>query len=203
MTTGKTGDDESARKEGKKLWNCGQVRGPVQLTYARSVDPIIPAETSITRVALTNPGDTGRAASIDEETGEEKAGSGQMGRKNTVPYGLYCGYGFINPLLARDTGFTYADLRLFFDAMVRMFDLDRSASRGLMAVRKLVVFEHDSPLGNAPAHLLFDRVKIPALGPKTPPRKFSDYNVTVDSEQLPAGVTLYTLPEDAEKLIST
>ena len=133
MTTGKTGDDATAQKEGKRKWNCGQVRGPVQITFARSIDPIVPFEVPITRVALTNPGDTNVATSIDAETGEEKAGSGQFGRKSTVPYALYRGHGFINPLLAKDTGFTFGDLRLFFESMVRMFDLDRSASRGLMA----------------------------------------------------------------------
>jgi CRISPR-associated protein Csd2 len=202
MTTGKTSDDATAQKEGKKKWNCGQVRGPVQITFSRSIDQIVPVEVPITRVALTNPGDTKVATSIDAETGEEKAGSGQFARKSIVPYALYRGYGFINPLLAKDTGFTFGDLRLFFESMVRMFDLDRSASRGLMALRKVVVFEHASALGSAPAHLLFDRVKVPDLGPDKPPRKFGDYNVTIDRTDLSAGITIHELPEQLDQLIA-
>ena len=204
MTTGKTGDDDTAKKEGKKKWNCGQVRGPIQITFSRSIDPIVPFEVGITRVALTNPGDTKVAVSIDDETGEEKAGSGQMGRKSVIPYALYRGHGFINPLLAKDTGFTFGDLRLFFDAMVRMFDLDRSAARGLMALRKVIVFEHASRLGNAPAHLLFDRVVVPELGPERPARKFADYasGLKINRDNLPNGITVHELPEQIDQLIS-
>ena len=207
MATGKNSDeklDKAAEKENKKKWNCGQVRGPVQITFARSVDQVVPCEVSITRVALTNPGDTKVAVSIDAETGEEKAGSGQFGRKSTISYALYRGHGFINPLLAKDTGFTFGDLRLFFDAMVRMFDLDRSASRGLMALRKVIVFEHASALGNAPAHLLFDRVVVPELGPERPARKFADYasGLTINRDNLPNGITVHELPEQIDQLIS-
>ncbi|HWB14456.1 MAG TPA: type I-C CRISPR-associated protein Cas7/Csd2 [Pirellulales bacterium] len=169
--------------------NCGQVRGPAQITFARSIDPIVPMEIAITRKSVTTPEDAEKQAAKDGSI------TGTMGRKSTVPYALYRGSGFINPLLARDTGFTYGDLRLFFDAMIRMFDLDRSASRGLMAVRKVVVFEHHSALGSAPAHLLFDRVRVPALGAEQAPRHFTDYTVTIDREGLPPGVTIYELPE--------
>ncbi len=176
--------------------NCGQVRGPVQLTFARSLDPIVPQEIAITRKSVTKV--------EDAESQVKKDGSitGTMGRKNTVPYALYRGYGFVNPLLAKDTGFTRADLRLFFDAMLRMFDFDRSASRGLMAMRKVVVFEHDSSLGSAPAHLLFDRVRIAQLGAERAPRQFADYEpgVQIDRENFPKGVTIYDLPEQLDQL---
>ena len=174
--------------------NCGQVRGPVQITFARSIDPINPLDNSITRKSVTT--------IEDAEKQSQKDGSitGTMGRKNTVPYALYRGCGFINALLAKDTGFTQADLHLFFDAFVRMFDLDRSASRGLMAMRKVIVFEHQSPLGNAPAHVLFDRVSVPALGPERVPRQFGDYQVTVNRDALPAGITVYELPEELSRL---
>lgn len=169
--------------------NCGQVRGPAQITFARSIDPIVPMEIAITRKSVTTEQDAEKQAKADGSI------TGTMGRKSTVPYALYRGSGFINPLLARDTGFTYDDLRLFFDAMVRMFDLDRSASRGLMAVRKIVVFEHDSALGSAPAHLLFDRVNVPALGAEQAPRQFTDYKLMIDRDSLPSGVTIHELPE--------
>ena len=169
--------------------NCGQVRGPVQITFARSIDPIVPMEIAITRKSVTTPEDAAKQAAKDGSI------TGTMGRKSTVPYALYRGSGFINPLLARDTGFTYGDLSLFFDAMIRMFDLDRSASRGLMAVRKVAVFEHNSALGSAPAHLLFDRVHVPALGAEKAPRQFTDYELFIDREGLPGGVTIYELPE--------
>lgn len=176
--------------------NCGQVRGPVQITFARSIDQIVPMEIAITRKSVTTDEEAEKQAKSDGSI------TGTMGRKSTVSYALYRGHGFINPLLAKDTGFTHADLRLFFDAMVRMFDLDRSASRGLMALRKVVVFEHASALGSAPAHLLFDRVNVPELGAERPPRKFGDYDVTVDRADLPGGITIYELPEQLDELIS-
>lgn len=174
--------------------NCGQVRGPVQITFARSIDPINPLDNSITRKSVTT--------SEDAEKQAQKDGSitGTMGRKNTIPYALYRGFGFINPLLARDTGFSSDDLRLFFDSFIQMFDLDRSASRGLMAMRKIVVFEHESPLGNAPAHTLFERVSVPERGDAGVPRKYSDYTVFVDREGLPKGITVYELPEERDRL---
>ncbi|MBW3597550.1 MAG: type I-C CRISPR-associated protein Cas7/Csd2 [Planctomycetes bacterium] len=174
--------------------NCGQVRGPLQMTFARSLDRIVPMEIAITRKSVTTEKEAESQAKNDGSI------TGTMGRKSTIPYALYRGAGFVNPLLARDTGFTFGDLRLFFDAMIRMFDLDRSASRGLMTLRKVFVFEHESPLGNAPAHLLFDRVQTPDLGPEAAPRRFSDYHVAVDRENLPSGVTLYELPEEMDRL---
>lgn len=169
--------------------NCGQVRGPAQITFARSIDPIVPMEIAITRKSVT------KIEDAEKQAAEDGTITGTMGRKSTVPYALYRGSGFINPLLARDTGFTYGDLRLFFDAMTRMFDLDRSASRGLMAVRKVVVFEHNSALGSAPAHLLFDRVHVPPLGAERAPRQFTDYSVTIDRQSLPEGINVHELPE--------
>jgi len=179
--------------------NCGQVRGPAQLTFGRSVDPIAPQEITIVRKAV--------ATEKEGEKQKEKHGyiTGTMGRKSAVPYGLYAGYGFINPFLAKDTGFTYADLSLFLEALVRMFDLDRSASRGLMATRGLYVFEHASGLGNAASHELFSRVRVEPLGLETPPRRFEDYRprITVDREGLPQGVTLYELPAQHGELFAT
>lgn len=197
MTTGKTGDDDEkngkgAKKRGekKKLWNCGQVRGPVQIAFARSLDPILTLEHCITRVALTNVGDTGRGTT-DPETGEEKAGSGQFGRKHTVPYALYRAHGFISPHFANYTGFGEADLGLFWEALDNMFEQDRSAARGQMALRQLVVFEHSGGLGSAPAHRLFELVKVERRDPSRPPRSFADYQVTIDSGHVPAGITLH------------
>lgn len=164
--------------------NCGQVRGPVQLTFARSIDSIVPIEYSITRKSVTTEEDARKQA--------EKDGSvtGTMGRKSTVPYALYRCSGFVNPFLARDTGFTDADLLLIWAALKgTMWEIDRSASRGLMATRGLYVFEHDSALGNAPAHELFDLVDVPPLGPDKAPRSFKEYTVNVSEP--PAGVTLH------------
>lgn len=162
-------------------FNCGQVRGPAQITFSRSLDAIIPVESAITRKSVTTVKDA------EKQTKKDGFLTGTIGRKNTVPYALYRGHGFINPLLARDTGFNYCDLALFFQAIQRMFDLDRSASRGLMALRGLHLFQHSSALGEAPAHVLFDKVATPALGDGAAPRKFSDYTITV-ADSLPAGV---------------
>lgn len=155
--------------------NCGQVRGPVQLAFARSVDPIAPLEQSITRMAVTNERD------LEKER--------TMGRKEIVPYGLYVVHGFVSPHLAADTGFSQDDLDLLWQALQVMFEHDRSAARGEMTSRKLVVFEHESALGNAPAHRLFDRIKIMCKDPSSPPRAFSDYDVLIDLENLPTGIT--------------
>ncbi|NNM85706.1 MAG: type I-C CRISPR-associated protein Cas7/Csd2 [Phycisphaerales bacterium] len=162
-------------------FNCGQVRGPAQITFSRSLDAIIPTESAITRKSVTTVEDA------EKQTKKDGFLTGTIGRKNTVPYALYRGHGFINPLLARDTGFTYSDLAVFFQAMQRMFDLDRSASRGLMSLRGLHVFQHSTALGEAPAHVLFDKVVTPALGDGAAPRKFTDYKVTVN-DSLPTGV---------------
>ncbi len=154
----------------------GQVRGPIQFTFARSVDPIFSQSHAITRMAVTKEADKDK-----EKT---------MGRKATVPYGLYVARGFVSANLAGQTGFSQEDLELFWDALRNMFDNDRSAARGLMAPRKLIVFEHSSELGNAPAHKLFDLVKIARRDLAVAPRSFADYEVTVDTEALPAGVTV-------------
>jgi CRISPR-associated protein Csd2 len=170
--------------------NCGQVRGPVQITFARSIDPIVPLEFSITRKSVTTEEEAKKQS--------EKDGSitGTMGRKNTVPYALYRCHGFVNPYLAKDTGFTAADLNLLWSALKgQMWEIDRSASRGLMCTRGLYVFEHASPLGGAPAHELFDRVQVEPLGAEAAPRRFDDYRarVRVVEAGLPAGVTLHRM----------
>lgn len=171
--------------------NCGQVRGPVQLTFSRSIDSIAPREVTIVRKA--------EQTETKAQQQIEKHGhvTGTMGRKNSVPYALYQGHGFVNPFLAADTGFTYGDLKLFFEALLAMFELDRSASRGFMATRGLYVFEHESALGNAPAHVLFDKIVIPPRGADNPARQFTDYrdSIRADSE-LPEGVTLHELTGD-------
>lgn len=159
--------------------NAGQVRGPIQFTFARSVDPIAAMEHSITRMAVAT----------EEEAKKQKGDNRTMGRKATVPYGLYICHGFISANLAQQTGFSEDDLRLFWEALKNMFDVDRSAARGLMSAQKLIVFKHESVLGNAPANKLFDRVKVEKKCAGAP-RKFEDYSVTVDRESLPAGVTI-------------
>lgn len=160
--------------------NCGQVRGPVQLTFARSVDPVITQEHSITRMAVTD-----EAAALKQD-GDNRT----MGRKHTVPYGLYAAHGFVSSFLAKQTGFSEDDLELLWQALTQMFEHDRSAARGEMATRGLYVFKHDSELGNAPAHALFERVQVHARDGVTVPRNFTDYDVTVDEATLPAGVSL-------------
>ena len=159
--------------------NCGQVRGPVQLTFARSVDPIIPQEVTITRVAITTEADA------------EKKGT-EMGRKYVVPYALYRGEGYVSANLARkSTGFSEDDLALLWDAIVNMFEHDHSAARGKMAVRALVVFKHDSELGNAPSYKLFDAVSTQKKAGVEAPRSIDDYEeITVDEGAVPEGVTV-------------
>jgi CRISPR-associated protein Csd2 len=180
MTTGKAEQEEDGepgkrgRSKGLKLWNCGQVRGPVQFGFARSIDPIVSLSHTITRVALTNASDVKAAAQTTEE-GEEKAGSGQMGRKHGVLYGLYQMHGFISPFLARDTNFSERDLGVFLNALINAFELDRSASRGEMAVRGLWLFEHNTELGNAPAHSVLETVSFDARPEGFLPRAFTDY----------------------------
>ena len=159
--------------------NAGQVRGPIQLTFARSVEPIAAMEHSITRMAVAT-----------EKEAEKQGGDNRtMGRKATVPYGLYVCHGFISANLANQTGFSEEDLALFWDALKNMFDVDRSAARGLMSAQKLIVFKHDSMLGNAPANKLFDLVKVEKKC-EGAPRLFSDYSVTIAKDALPAGVTI-------------
>ena len=173
--------------------NCGQVRGPVQFTFARSVDPVTPLDLSITRVAVTREEDANIVASED---GSDAAASGkqtEMGRKSLIPYGLYRAHGFFIPPFAAKTGVDADDLALFWQAMRMMWDLDRSSSRGLMACRGLYVFSHASPLGDAPAHTLFEQVSVARRGAGQAPRKFGDYEVRIDDGDLPAGVALSRL----------
>ena len=158
--------------------NCGQVRGPVQLTFARSIDPVIAQEHSITRMAVAT----------EEESKKQEGDNRTMGRKHTVPYGLYMAHGFVSAFLAEQTGFDEKDLTLLWQALSQMFEHDRSAARGEMATRGLYVFKHESKLGNAPAHALFDRIK-PKLSADVA-RSFEDYEVNVEDAGLPAGVTL-------------
>ena len=162
--------------------NAGQVRGAIQLTFARSVDTIATAEHSITRMAVAT-----------EKEAEKQGGDNRtMGRKATVPYGLYVCHGFVSANLAQQTGFSEEDLELFWDALKNMFDVDRSAARGLMSAQKLIVFKHDSVLGNAPANKLFDLVKVEKVCDGAP-RSFSDYTVTIDKAGLPANITVEEL----------
>lgn len=159
--------------------NAGQVRGSIQLTFARSVDPITTAEHSITRMAVAT-----------EKEAEKQGGDNRtMGRKATVPYGLYVCHGFISANLAQQTGFSEEDLTLFWEALKNMFDTDRSAARGLMSAQKLIVFKHDSALGNAPANKLFDLIKVEKIC-NASPRSFSDYSVTIDRAHVPQNVTI-------------
>ena len=163
----------------KGALNCGQVRGPVQLGFARSVEPIVPQEVTITRVAITTEAD---AEKKDTE----------MGRKYIVPYGLYRCEGYVSANLARKTtGFSEEDLQLLWQAILNMFENDRSAARGKMAVRELIIFKHDSELGCAPAWKLFEAVKIARSNPEnaSPARSYQDYTITVDEAALPNGVT--------------
>jgi len=165
--------------------NAGQVRGPVQMAFATSIDPVLPMEVSITRMAVTT------AEEAEKQSGDNRT----MGRKNIIPYGLYRAHGFVSANLAKRTGFSNDDLDLLWQALINMFEHDRSAARGEMAARKLVVFEHDSAMGNAPAHKLFDLVEVRRVGDGSdgPARAFNDYEVTVHADRLPAGVTLRDL----------
>ncbi len=159
----------------KGALNCGQVRGPVQLGFARSVDPIVPQEVTITRVAITTEADA------------EKKGT-EMGRKHIVPYGLYRAEGFVSANLARKTtGFSDEDLQLLWQAILNMFENDHSAARGKMAVRELIIFKHDSELGNAPSYKLFDAVTVTRKEGVAVPRSYRDYTVSV-ADTLPDGV---------------
>ncbi len=161
--------------------DCGQVRGPVQITFARSIDPVLTLDHTITRIAVETP-----------EEAERMGGRNHtMGRKSTIPYGLYRAHGFVTPSLARSTGFSTDDLELFWRALWECFEIDRSASRGVMCTRDVIVFEHKSELGNARAATLFDGVTIAKVDPGKPARCYADYAVTVG--KLPAGVTRLTV----------
>lgn len=161
--------------------NAGQVRGPVQLTFARSHDPIAALEQSITRMAVTT----------EAEAEKQEGGNRTMGRKQIVPYGLYRTHGFVSPHLAAQTGFSVTDLDLLWQALEKMFEFDRSSARGEMTARRLVVFEHESALGNAPSHRLFERVNIKLRDPSRPPRAYDAYDVTVDVSNLPTGIIVH------------
>ncbi|MFC3207277.1 type I-C CRISPR-associated protein Cas7/Csd2 [Aquamicrobium soli] len=181
--------------------NAGQVRGPVQMTFANSIEPILPQEISITRMAATNEAEKKKQAEGGEE-GNERVDNRTMGRKYIVPYALYRAHGFISAKLAERTGFSDADLRLLFEALGSMFEHDHSAARGEMATRKLIVFKHGNAMGNAPAHALFERISVGRsidgdfkpidrnIDNYPPARAFSDYAVTIDRDNLPEGVEI-------------
>lgn len=164
-----------------KEYNCGQVRGPLQLNFGRSIDPIFPRELSITRMAVAT------EKEADSQSGDNRT----IGKKNIVPYALYRTEGYISANLAEQTGFTEDDLNLFWDALINMFDHDRSAARGKMCPRKLVVFKHESKLGNAPAHKLFETVNVQSCDDK-PPRSFDDYK---DGISAPSDGKMESYPE--------
>lgn len=161
--------------------NAGQVRGPMQITFAQSIDPVLPQDLAITRVAVTDEKDREKLQTI--------------GRKTYIPYGLYLAHGFYSPYLAEQTSVDQFDLELFWEALVKMWDMDRSASRGMVAPRGLYVFTHEKKLGNAPAHKLFERIQPRLKEEGTVPRQFSDYEVIVDDADLPTGITLTRLTE--------
>lgn len=168
----------------KGALNCGLVRGPVQLGFARSIDPVLPQEITITRIAITTEADA-----------ENK--KTEMGRKYILPYALYRCEGYVSANLARKTtGFSEEDLSLLWNAIINMFENDHAAARGKMAVRELIVFKHDSELGNAPAHKLFELVKVERDTSVTAPRSYSDYTVTVNEAAVPEGVTLERIWSD-------
>jgi CRISPR-associated protein Csd2 len=156
--------------------NCGQVRGPVQFGFAKSLDPIIPQEVTITRMAVTN----------EKDADKERT----MGRKHIVPYALYRAEGYVSAPLAKKTGFSTKDLEIFWDALLNMFEIDHSAARGKMASRKLIIFEHETPLGNAPAHKLFDLVTVQRKDEQKPPRAFGDYTISLKYDAKPNGITI-------------
>lgn len=165
--------------------NCGQVRGPIQMAFASSIDPVVPLEVSITRMAVTT-----------EKEAEDQSGDNRtMGRKHIIPYGLYRAHGFISAKLAERTGFSENDLELLWRSLINMFEHDRSAARGEMSARKLIVFQHEHPMGNAPSHLLFNTVKVERVEGEadTPARSFTDYRVSIASEALPSGVSVREL----------
>lgn len=169
--------------------NCGQVRGPVQLTFARSVDPIVTQEHSITRMAVAT------EAEAEKQSGDNRT----MGRKFTVPYGLYVAHGFVSAHLANQTGFNEDDLELLWQSLANMFEHDRSAARGEMATRGLYVFKHDSELGNAPAFSLFERIQPKLKDGVVVQRSFEDYQITVNETDLPSGVALERKVKDEKR----
>lgn len=163
--------------------NAGQVRGPVQFTFARSVDPVVTLEHSITRMAVTTEADA------EKQSGDNRT----MGRKFTVPYGLYRAHGFVSAPLAQQTGFSEEDLSLLWEALEKMFDHDHSAARGLMGSRKIIIFEHSSKMGNAPIQQLFDLITVEKIDKNKPPRDFKDYHFSFNREMVPDGVKVIEL----------
>lgn len=159
--------------------NCGQVRGPIQLSFSRSVDPVVQQDITITRLAVTN----------ERDKDKERT----MGRKHIIPYGLYRVEGYISAPLAKQTNFTENDLELFWQALINLFEHDRSAARGKMATRKLIVFKHDNELGSAPAHKLFELVQAKRKDESKPSRSFYDYHIDIDKDKVPGGVELLEL----------
>ena len=185
--------------------NCGQVKGPVQMTFATSVEPILPVEISITRMAATNEAEQKKRAEGAEES-DVRTDNRTMGRKHIVPYGLYVAHGFISAGFAKKTGFSESDLDLLFESLQNMFEHDRSAARGEMTTRRLIAFRHENTLGMAPAHRLFERIRIGrsvdgewravddrGLGNLAPARKFSDYLIEIDRETMPSGIEILDL----------
>jgi CRISPR-associated protein Csd2 len=160
--------------------NCGQVRGPVQLTFARSVEPVVALEHTITRMAVATEGEA------EKQDGDSRT----MGRKHTVPYGVYVAHGFVSSFLAKQTGFGEDDLELLWQALAQMFEHDRSAARGEMSTRGLYVFKHDSELGNAPSHALFDKLKVAQTNPGEVARGFDAYQVAFDGKALKVGESI-------------
>ncbi|ETA80088.1 type I-C CRISPR-associated protein Cas7/Csd2 [Youngiibacter fragilis] len=160
--------------------NAGQVRGPVQLTFGRSIDPIVSLEHSITRMAVTTDSDS------EKQGGDNRT----MGRKSTIPYGLYKAYGFISAPLASQTGFNQEDLNLLWESLIYMFEHDRSAARGFMSTRKLIIFEHSSLMGDVQVQKLFDSVSVSRLSENKPARDFSDYAVKIDKNSIPSGINV-------------
>ncbi|MCC5887392.1 MAG: type I-C CRISPR-associated protein Cas7/Csd2 [Gammaproteobacteria bacterium] len=182
--------------------NCGQVRGPVQMTFAQSMEPIVPSEISITRMAATT--EKEKKERVEGSADDERTDNRTMGRKHLVPYALYKAHGFISASLAGQTGFSTDDLDRLFTTLSVMFESDRSAARGLMSTRALIIFKHDNKLGNAPAHALFDRVSISRRGPNgdkvpigspeaqqlPPARAYTDYIVEIDRSDAPDSVEI-------------
>ena len=178
MSTSDKGEKEEGEDVSKLKKTAGQVRGPVQITFGRSIDPIVTSEHSITVCA----------ARKADKTVESQIGI--QGRKNTIPYGVYISHGFISANLANQTGFSDEDLQVLWKALSEMFEHDRSAARGMMSTRKLIVFKHDSALGSAPAHKLFDLIRVSRKSSASPAREFSDYEVKIDRANLPKGVEM-------------
>jgi CRISPR-associated protein Csd2 len=172
--------------------NCGQVRGPVQLAFARSIDPVLTSEHVITRMAVTT----------QKEAEQQQGDNRTMGRKYAVPYGLYRAHGFISAHLAQQTGFSEDDLKLLWQALSGMFEHDRSATRGEMATRGLYVFKHDGELGNAPAHALFEHIQVMCRSDVKAPRSFADYAVSVNAKDLPATIKLQRLVENGSVVLA-